>query len=80
LKVCKEKHNINTKYTPYIINKSTIEPRPFWWGNKDFHRAMRSRLIEKNAEFYLPLFPDDQGFNGGKYFWPVMETKTFKII
>jgi hypothetical protein len=53
---------------------------PWWLGNENFHRAMRARLIEKNREFYLPLFPDDEGFNNGKYFWPDMETKTFKII
>jgi len=54
--------------------------KPWWLGNKDFHRAMRSRLIEKNREFYLPLFPDDEGFNDGLYLWPDMETRTFKTI
>lgn len=53
---------------------------PWWLGNENFHRAMRARLIEKLPEHYLPLFPDDKGFNDGKYLWPVMETKTFKII
>lgn len=53
---------------------------PWWLGNYDFHRAMRARLIEKDRDFYLPKFPDDEGFNGGKYLWPEMETKTFKII
>ena len=53
---------------------------PWFIGNVEFHRAMRARLIEKNEEFYLPKFPNDKGFNGGKYFWPVNETQTFKII
>jgi len=53
---------------------------PWWFGNEDFHRAMRSRLIVKKEEFYLPLFPEDKNFNNGKYFWPVNETKTFRII
>jgi len=53
---------------------------PWWIGDKDFHRAMRARLIAKDEAFYLPKFPDDKDFNGGKYFWPVMETKTFRII
>ena len=48
--------------------------------NENFHRAMRARLIEKDRNFYLPLFPEDDGFNNSKYFWPVMETKTFRII
>jgi hypothetical protein len=53
---------------------------PWWLGDKDFHRAMRSRLIEKNEDFYLPKFPKDKGFNDGKYFWPVNLTKTYRII
>jgi chromosome condensin MukBEF complex kleisin-like MukF subunit len=53
---------------------------PWFIGNVEFHRAMRARLIEKNEEFYLPKFPNDKGFNDGKYFWPVNETQTFKII
>ena len=57
-----------------------IPEMPWWIGNEDFHRSHRSRLIEKDESFYLPLFPDDKLFNGGKYFWPVNETKTFKII
>lgn len=80
LKISKEKHKINTKYIPYEIDEQIIEKRPFWWGNKDFHRAMRARLIEKDREFYLPLFPNDEGYNDGKYWWPVMETKTFRTI
>lgn len=91
LKICKQKHKINTKYTPFTIGdfkgKRTLVndagfygKDPWWLGNEDFHRAMRARLIEKDTEFYLPLFPNDKGFNNGKYFWPDMETKTFKII
>jgi len=53
---------------------------PWWLGNEDFHKAMRSRLIEKNSDFYGDLFAEDKGFNDGKYFWPVNETKTFRII
>lgn len=54
--------------------------KPWWVGNKDFHRAMRARLIAKDKEYYLPQFPLDEGFNDGKYFWPVMKSKTFRII
>ena len=54
---------------------------PWWLGNEDFHRAMRSRLIEKLPAFYLEQFGEvDKGFNDSKYFWPVNESKTFRII
>lgn len=88
LDVCVTTHKINTKYKSlnpsidFLLDViSDIDITPIWWlGNENFHRAMRARLIEKNREFYLPLFPDDEGFNNGKYLWPDMETKTFKII
>ena len=85
LKVSKEKHKINTELKPFIITWDKLTPdnykEPWWLGNERFHRAMRARLIEKNREFYLPLFPEDEGFNGGKYLWPLMGgSKTFKII
>lgn len=63
----------------YILYENKYE-YPWWLGNKDFHRAMRSRLIEKMPDFYEPKFPNDKGFNDGKYFWPVNETKKFRII
>ncbi len=63
----------------YIIYEEKYE-YPWWLGNEDFHRAMRSRLIQKNKEFYLPKFPNDEGFNDSKYMWPVNESKTFRII
>lgn len=78
--MCTDKHIINTKYTPYTLRLNEKVKKPFWLDNEDFHRAMRSRLIEKDRDFYLPLFPNDEGFNDGKYLWPNMETKTFKII
>jgi len=79
LEVCKLTHKINTKMEPLIINIDLIK-FPFWLGIENFHRAMRSRLIEKNREYYLPLFPNDDGFNESKYFWPIMETQKFKVI
>jgi len=53
---------------------------PWWLGMEEFHRAMRARLIEKDRDFYLPKFPNDEGYNDGKYWWPMMETKTFRTI
>ncbi|MFA5934936.1 MAG: MSMEG_6728 family protein [Candidatus Paceibacterota bacterium] len=79
LYVCIHKYSINTKYS-FISNMNTFTAThvlPWWLGNKNFHRAMRARLIEKDREFYLPLFPNDEGYNDGKYWWPVMETKNF---
>ena len=63
----------------YEIDKNKLV-RPWWLGNEDFHRAMRSRLIEKFPEFYEPKFPNDKGFNDSKYLWPVNVTKTFRVI
>lgn len=84
LMVCVNQHKINTKYVAltqdYTQNDFDNIIYPWWLGNEDFHRAMRARLIEKDESFYLPLFPKDKGFNNGKYFWPDMETKTFKTI
>lgn len=53
---------------------------PFWYDDKNFHRSHRARLIEKDKSFYLSKFPDDEKYNGGLYWWPDMETKTFKLI
>jgi len=69
----------NNNYELFKIDESKLIS-PWWLGNKDFHRAMRSRLIEKNRGFYLDKFSNDDGFNDGKYLWPVNETKTFRII
>lgn len=86
--------HIKTKYEPFtneydfctpkylrdFVHDTVILKMPWWFGNEYFHRAMRARLIEKDRAFYLPKFPNDEGFNDGKYFWPDMEDKTFKII
>lgn len=79
LQHCINVHKINTKQSFYNVDLNTIN-KPFWIGNEDFHRAMRSRLIVKDREFYLHKFSNDDGFNDGKYFWPVMESQTFRII
>ena len=90
LNVAIEVHHINTKYKPFVIKEALLwvidgypEPHgwPWWLGQEEFHRAMRARLIEKDREFYLPRCePDDEGYNDGKYWWPMMETKSFKTI
>lgn len=72
-------HHINTKFRPKFVPEPHI--MPWWLGNENFHRAMRARLIVKNRDYYLPFWPKDEGFNNGKYFWPVMDgSKTFKVI
>jgi hypothetical protein len=68
------------KNTMKLYEVSSSYEYPWWLGNEDFHRAMRSRLIAKNRDFYILQFPEDENFNEGKYFWPVNETKTFRII
>ena len=81
LDVCKNKNKYNTKLEK-LNTTSTLESleKPFWFGNEKFHRSHRSRLIVKNREFYLPQFPNDDNYNQGRYWWPDMSTKTFKII
>lgn len=75
---CLNVHKIKTKMEKLIVKSTPI--LPWWLGNEAFHRAMRARLIEKDKAFYLPKFPNDEGYNGSMYWWPVMETKTFRII
>ena len=53
---------------------------PWWFGDEKFHRSHRSRLIQKNKEFYSPLFPGDDGFNDYKYFWPDNDSRKFRVI
>lgn len=81
LKFCIIKHNINAKLTSLEFDVDSEKFYvPWWMCNDNFHRAMRARLIEKDRDFYFPKFPNDEGFNGGKYLWPDMNTKTFRII
>jgi hypothetical protein len=53
---------------------------PFWLYNENFHRSHRSRLIEKDRDYYLNKFPEDENYNDGLYWWPNMENNTFKLI
>lgn len=64
---------------PFIHIKSGVV-YPWWLGNENFHKAMRARLIEKKRDFYLPQFPDDEGFNDSKYLWPNNKDRSFIII
>lgn len=83
LEVVKVKHQVRTNYTildPFNGRGLGSPVHPWWLGNPDFHRAMRARLIEKKPEFYLPLFPNDKGFNHGKYLWPDMINRKFYLI
>lgn len=83
--VSKSVHNINTKYKYLVTDVFTLQEieefdRPWWLGDEEFHRAMRSRLIVKDREYYLQAFREDEGFNDGKYLWPDNETLTFRVI
>lgn len=60
--------------------KAAPDKFPFWFFDADFHRSYRARLIEKDPEYYRDQFPGDEGFNGGKYLWPDMETKKYYLI
>ena len=78
LKRCKEELKINTKLV-YLEGEFIVNV-PWWFGEEKFHRSHRARLIKKNREFYLDKFPGDEGFNNGECFWPVNETKNFRVI
>ncbi len=54
--------------------------KPWWLGDENYHRAMRARLIEKDYSHYFANFKEDFGFNNSEYFWPVNETRSFRII
>jgi hypothetical protein len=79
LRICKDVHGVNTVQVRLEIDNSKIRT-PWWYGNDDFHRAMRARLIEKDSEYYGKLFPEDRGFNQGLYLWPVEGKHEFKTI
>lgn len=53
---------------------------PWWMGNEDMHRSHRARLIVKLPDYYEKQWPADKGFNEGRYWWPVNNTKSFKTI
>lgn len=78
LEHCLNVHKIKTKMLP--INLISKEVTPWWLGNDIFHRAMRARLIVKDKAFYINKFLNDEGYNEGMYWWPVNESKTFRII
>ena len=80
LNASKNIHGINTDLPDHIIFDPVKQPYPWWLGNEDFHRSHRARLIEKDSDFYLPKFPNDKGFNEGKYLWPDIKKFTFYII
>ena len=80
LHVCVTNHRINTKYEAYNTLPFEEIVMPWWMGNEEFHRAMRARLLEKDYEYYRNIFKGDKGYNKGMYWWPVMESKTFRII
>ena len=45
-----------------------LELVPPWLGHEAFHRAHRSALVRKDAEWYRPLFPDVP--DDLPYVWP----------
>lgn len=78
LKVSLDVHKINTSM-PFLDSEKT-DIKPFWLGDDNFHRSHRSRLIEKNTDFYLPKYPKDKNFNNCKYLWPNLKTKKYELI
>jgi hypothetical protein len=59
---------------PQLIDELGHRPRrnarrPPWLGDEAFHRAHRSNLLRKDAEWYRPFFPDEP--DDLEYVWPV---------
>lgn len=50
-----------------------ILDNPGWLGDPYYHRAMRSRLLSKNPDYYRKFFMDDKGYNSGQYWYPVVD-------
>ena len=83
LECCLEKHRINTTMIKLNVKEDdfpNLVKSPFWLHKEQFHRSHRSRLIAKDKNFYLSLFPDDENYNNSKYWWPDNDKKIFKII
>ena len=70
----------NTMEFLKIAPTTDVYPLPWWLGNENFHRSHRARLIFKNPAHYLRHWPEDEGYNDSRYWWPNTETHTFKII
>jgi len=48
---------------------------PDWWGDESIHKSHRSRLLEKDWEYYTLLFLEDEPSED--YVWP--DTQEFSI-
>lgn len=80
LMISLDKHKINTTM-PYLDVIFSNVIYPWWLGKMKFHRAMRARLIEKDENFYKPIFDkEDVNFNEGKYLWPKTEATEFYMV
>jgi Pyrimidine dimer DNA glycosylase len=73
--ICFEWHEIRG-YKDTCLDK-TIEiagttgndfDRPYWLGDPEFHMSHRSRLIQKDFEYYAPRFPNTP--SDLEYKWP----------
>jgi len=50
-------------------NKSEPNYMPDWLGNDILHTSHKSKLIQKNYNFYKPIWPDTP--ENLEYFWPI---------
>ena len=49
-------------------NPNADKNPPSWWGNDLVHSSHRSKLLEKNYDYYKNYFPYDKA--GLEYYWP----------
>lgn len=60
-------YNNNMKFYP-VVERELVYPA--WIGNEKFHLSHQSMLIQKNPEFYRPIFGNGVPDNLD-YVWPV---------
>lgn len=48
-------------------NKNIEIDLPWWFGNEDFHRSHRSKLLQKDPEWYGKYFDEPMDL---EYIWP----------
>jgi len=73
-----KKAGCNNTMLPVTLNSYCPIDYPWWWGEEDFHKSHRARLLVKDENFYSQHFSlEEKTFNEGRILYPLNETKTF---
>ncbi len=70
--VWKERGYKDTCYDKMNAHRDTSKPTSFpsWIGREDIHLSHKSKLIQKDSNFYKPFWPDVP--DNLEYVWPVL--------